>query len=229
MTSDSMMISVPIKAFDFKNISAANLKLSYDTAVGVAVAVKQGEGLPGMYNINLTQHGIISIGWYTSPAATITDSTVIFRVEFKRVDNGDLLLTFNDDGHSCTFSDEQFKPLNDLPYSNYFHNGQVKFIEGQPLGINNRSASNIPIKAYPNPCQGRTIISFQTKHRGEATLSLYDLTGKRTKHLKHPVHPGENKVPLQLDDLPGNLFLVEVTVNDEWGVVKVLRVLGSGF
>lgn len=221
--SDSATISVPIRSVDFENISSVNLKLSYNSDIAEVVAVTKGADLPGMYNINLTEPGIIIIGWYTSPAATTTDSTVIFWINFKKRALGDLSLIFVDDGYSCIFSDMQFRTLNDQPYDKHFYNGIVRFIQGDPLGIHEQDANTINLKVYPNPFVQNINISFYSKSRSEATINLYDISGLKIMQHKYQSNAGENNIPINLGNMKAAFYLVEVIMgNGDRGVVRIV-------
>lgn len=221
--SDSATISVPIRSVDFENISSVNLKLSYNSDIAEVVAVTKGADLPGMYNINLTEPGTIIIGWYTSPAATTSDSTVMFWINFKKRTLGDLSLTFVDDGYSCIFSDMQFRTLNDQPYEKHFYNGIVKFIQGDPLGIHEHDVNAIKLKAYPNPFIQDINISFYSKSKSEATINLYDITGLKIMQRKYQSNAGENNIPINLGNMKAAFYLVEVILgNGERGVVRIV-------
>jgi hypothetical protein len=120
-------VVAPITAINFSNIGSCNLKLTYNPAVATATMVTTGPLLGGNISTNLTIPGEISIGWYTFPANTLPNNSVIFNITFTRVASGVSPLAWFDDGYSCLWSDGNFNSLNDLPTSSYYLDGMVIF------------------------------------------------------------------------------------------------------
>lgn len=119
--------SIPITVTNFNNIGSCNLKLTYDASIAMAMDVTSGPLLGGQLATNLSEPGIITLGWYTYPGLTLPDNTVIFNIEFSQVTSGYTDIIWDDDGYSCAWSDENFNYLNDLPTSSYYINGSIEF------------------------------------------------------------------------------------------------------
>lgn len=120
-------ITLPVTVADFNNIGSCNLKLIYDPSIAIAMDVTSGPQLGGQLAVNVSEPGIISLGWYTYPGLTLPDNTVIFNIEFAQVAIGFTEVTFEDDGYSCSWTDETFNYLNDQPTSSYYINGSIDF------------------------------------------------------------------------------------------------------
>jgi len=120
-------VTLPVYAEDFDNISSCNLKLSYDPTIATATGVTIGPGMGGMISTNLTNPGIIILGWFTSGGINLPDSSVIFNIQFDKVNNGISTINWIDDGYSCEYNDGNFEPLNDVPAAEYYLEGSLVF------------------------------------------------------------------------------------------------------
>lgn len=118
---------VPVYALNFINISSCDLKISYDTTVAIATGVTIGPGLGGMISTNLTVPGMVNFGWFTSGGINLPDSSVIFNIHFNKKGHGLSTVHWIDSGYSCEYNDGSFQPLNDLPTSDYYHDGFLAF------------------------------------------------------------------------------------------------------
>jgi len=61
------------------------LQLVYDPAMLTCTSVEKGSQLAGGLATNLEVPGIITLGWYTWPGATLPDNTEIFVLNFSKV------------------------------------------------------------------------------------------------------------------------------------------------
>ncbi|MCD4731771.1 MAG: hypothetical protein K8R74_14290, partial [Bacteroidales bacterium] len=126
-TGNETAVTIPITAINFNSIGSCNLKLVYDASVALATDVTSGPLLGGQLATNLSEPGIITLGWYTYPGLTLPDNTGIFNIEFSQVTSGYTDIIWDDDGYSCAWSDDEFNYLNDLPTSTYYINGSLNF------------------------------------------------------------------------------------------------------
>lgn len=129
-TNDTMMVEVLTE--NFTGILSLNLHLDYDSTVAHAFYIVAGTALGGNYNINISQPGSIAIGWYTSNAVTLPDSSILFSIMFSKNASGNIGLTWFDDGYSCTYSDASFQTLNDLPTENFYISSSNTFLPSAP-------------------------------------------------------------------------------------------------
>lgn len=127
VVSNGTTAIVPISVENFSSIGSCNLKLIYDPSVVIATSVTKELVLPGSLASNTSTPGVITLGWYTWPGASLPDNTVIFNISFSKVSTGTSLLTWIDDGYSCAWSNDAFQYLNDIPTSDYYINGSVSF------------------------------------------------------------------------------------------------------
>lgn len=77
---------------------------------------------------------------------------------------------------------------------------------------------------YPNPFGEETTISFTLPEAGEATINVYDLTGRVVKELKGEYTAGEHAVKLQGKNLPVETLIYTLSFNGQRLTRTMLRV-----
>jgi hypothetical protein len=119
------IVQVPITVSDFNNIGAFSLTMHYEDSVLIYQSFTNNSGFPNLM-INGTVAGKITAGGlaYTAPGITLPDNSVFFTLTFL-CNNGTTELLWFDDGGSCEYTDDQYIPLNDLPYGLFYKNGSV--------------------------------------------------------------------------------------------------------
>jgi hypothetical protein len=116
---------------NFNNIGSGGLKLLYDASVALAIAVTTAPGVPGNLSYNVSIPGEIVIGWFNNPAISLPNGSTLFNITFSRMSYGITAVSFyDDDGYSCEWGDANAVILNDIPFSSYYHNGSVRFKDG---------------------------------------------------------------------------------------------------
>src|SRR5690606_16224993 len=107
ITTTNSKITVSVSADDFTNISGGNIKLLYDCNVAVPTAVTKGPDLNGTCDYNLSEPGVIRIGWFAFPAENLPDGTVVFDIEFRKVAYGTSEIRFDNafGNMDCQFYD----------------------------------------------------------------------------------------------------------------------------
>jgi len=87
--------------------------------------------------------------------------------------------------------------------------------------INNFSEPNLSL--YPNPAQDNFCIFFNNENYKNVDIKLYDITGKIVKtDIQNPSFP-ENKICLNIKDLPEGIYLCRVQVSDDVRTLKIIK------
>lgn len=129
VSTTASTITVSISATNFINISGGNLKILYDCNMAIPSAIVKDTRLKGSCDFNLSEQGVIRIGWYTFPAVNLTDGDVLFKIEFRKVTYGTSELRFDSafSDMDCQFYDGTHKKLNDYPFDDFYKSGSVSF------------------------------------------------------------------------------------------------------
>jgi hypothetical protein len=122
------LATIAVTAADFSNIGSFSLKILYDPQIAQAVAVNIGPMLGGNLSVNLNNPGMVFVSWFTSNTLTLPGTPVVLNINFSKIITGTSLLTWLDDGISCSWYNESGVVLNDQPTANYYLNGAVTFL-----------------------------------------------------------------------------------------------------
>lgn len=104
---------------------------------------------------------------------------------------------------------------------------KVYLIQNDPLSIhqfNERSTGALELEVYPNPNEGRFVVSFQLRKAAPVTITLYGLNGQKVKEtfVSSP-SIGPNKFLLETDELASDaVFLLTVETDFEKASTKVV-------
>lgn len=80
------------------------------------------------------------------------------------------------------------------------------------------------LKAFPNPSNGNTNLSFELLKGGDAVVSVYSITGSLVKTIKvEDLTNGTNSVSLDSDDLPKGTYIVKLVSGKQSDTVKFIK------
>ena len=79
----------------------------------------------------------------------------------------------------------------------------------------------------PNPFEVTTRISFELPEDSEATISIYDLTGRRVYTMSGQFVRGYNEVELHKDDIKGSGILFYEIMNNELKATRKMLLLAK--
>jgi hypothetical protein len=80
-------------------------------------------------------------------------------------------------------------------------------------GINEAGSNFNSLNLYPNPAKGKAEINIDLLKSGNATVQIYNLSGKRIRNIfSGPLTAGENKLSIDLQGLSSGMYLVKVEV-----------------
>jgi hypothetical protein len=138
VASTGTTVVLPITVSNFTNIGSCDLELHYNPAIATITSVTANSLLTvGFYGFdyNKSVPGVLTIGWYIVPGATIPDNSATFSIHFLKVSNGISPVTWSTDDFACSYSDGNFNPLNDSPQASFYIPGSVRFQGDAPCTI----------------------------------------------------------------------------------------------
>jgi len=90
----------------------------------------------------------------------------------------------------------------------------VRMMMGDGVGIVEKSAINT-MNVYPNPAKESTVLTFNLKGEGKATIEITDVTGKVVAVKTVNGKAGANEVKLDTATLTSGMYTVSVNSNEE--------------
>ncbi|MFN5921222.1 MAG: DUF4397 domain-containing protein [Bacteroidota bacterium] len=91
--------------------------------------------------------------------------------------------------------------------------------------VSDAAAMERSLRVYPNPANTQTTVVFESQAAGDATLRMFDITGKEMLLLNTTTHAGKNTIALPLDSAKAGIYLVRIemdgnTYTRKFNVVK---------
>ncbi len=79
---------------------------------------------------------------------------------------------------------------------------------------------------YPNPADASATIVFELLQPGQATLSVFDLLGRRVRVLTSAFHPqGEHRYKVDTSTLPGGMYFYRLDIDGAGSLVQSMPVI----
>jgi hypothetical protein len=96
------------------------------------------------------------------------------------------------------------------------------------VGGNNNESNTInfktKLKAFPNPTNESTTLSFQLAKGGDVDLAVYSITGRLVKKIsKNNLSSGENTMFIDCDDMPSGTYIVKFVSGKQVESVKFIK------
>jgi hypothetical protein len=141
------------------------------------------------FGLHRTNEGMISTSWASSESVSTSD--VLFSVIFTATANGQLSESISI-GSAITPAEA--------------YRGSSLSVENVSIEFrtDNGSVSGVEYNLYqnePNPFASATVIGFELPTASEATISVYDVTGKVIKVVRGDYAKGYNEVSLERNEL----------------------------
>jgi len=146
--------------------------------------------------------------------------------------NGSVLLAEGNEGNIMYGCDMEAQELNGIEYAVpldlYWGDltGQcvpIAFLE-ENVESPRREAAGGWIEAFPNPNDGITTLTFQTATDGEATVEIYDMSGRKVDQIFSGMVDSrrEYRAELSRPDLPDGIYIYRMTKSDETMIGKFI-------
>ncbi len=125
-------INIPVTVDNFINVTAITLRLEYDSTLLFYTSNTTNPQLGGMF-VNVVRVSPTSrfykvlVVWSNTTPTTLPDGSPLLTLTFTYLTGNDSI-RFNNTvggGGACEYADENGNPMNDLPTSNFYHNGPV--------------------------------------------------------------------------------------------------------
>jgi hypothetical protein len=165
----------------------------------------------------------------TSTYDTLTRITEVINQSYNSqllqlVNSSRLLANYETDSSFITYlSYNWVNQVWDPTYKNVY---AYEPIQEEPSGIFEKSEVNI--KAYPNPFSVNTIIEFESKEAGQATIQVTDNIGRIVFEKTQNIKPGINAVLWNAIDIKGNslptgMYLVNIKSVNSNNTTKLIK------
>jgi subtilisin-like proprotein convertase family protein len=208
--------TVDFTSNDFNNIMGYQFSLAFDQNVVEVADVQSGE-LAGMSNGNFgmskINEGVITTSWNNSAATSMVDNQTVFSVTFTAKNNAKLSEVFN--VSSRLTAAEAYNANLDLM------NVAIEYNDN-----NNEAVAEFTLlQNTPNPFKGQTVIGFMLPTAANATLSVYDISGKVIRVVNGDFVKGYNEVTMDRSELNSTGVLYYQLETAEFSATKKMIIL----
>ena len=132
---------------------------------------------------------------------------------------------FNDLEHLYYYRDgRRYLILDRLWSEDKWVNDTRNYLDGW-LSINSKAADDLNLRAFPNPASSEINVHYYLEKSAMVVARLHNTEGSITKVIASEYqNPGENYIKADLHDLPVGLYLLELMINGDTFVNKIMIV-----
>jgi hypothetical protein len=203
-------VAVPVSASNFAQIVGYQFTMK---TTGLSLTSIEAGALD-MSSENLGIHdGAITASW--NKVAPVSTTEVLFTLNFTATQSGELSEMLSIDGRSKLTEGEAYNGNEELlDVALTFRNGSVA--AGKEFAL---------FQNEPNPFETSTVISFTLPEAMDATLSVFDVTGKVVHAVEGTYAAGYNQITLNRKDLRGAGVLYYRLDADDFTATKKMVIL----
>ena len=203
-----------VRSSNFTNINGYQFTMNFDQStlefVGVsagALAINESN-----FGLNKVSQGIITTSWNSNNAISVTNTEVLFTVEFVAKNNVDLT-------KSIAITSDVTKAE---AYNSSLQSMNIELAGRSNVGVAETSIFEL-YQNTPNPFAKETVIEFRLPEAAPATLTIYDVTGK--VHLIQTIEgqKGLNSIQIDRNKLSGvGMFYYQLDANTHTATKRML-------
>ena len=145
--------------------------------------------LPEHIGFNRVDEGIVTISWNDVDAQLVASNQSLMTLNFKAVQSGKL---------------SDYLALNSSVTQSEIYNDNLETMDLVATYVESNDLASTGFELYqnsPNPFADQTVITFKLPQASNATLSIFDVTGKLIKVTRGSFDKGINTIQISKNDL----------------------------
>ena len=181
------IVRMDITADNFVNMTGAQWTLGFDAASMEYSKIETGALKITNDNVNALQAeaGKLAFSWNDFEGVSLTNDKILFTIEFRATANNTIANTV--------------KLTSDITKAEAYTNDLSEIKLG--LSIRSNVGEEFALEQNnPNPFTANTTISFNLPKAGEASLTIYDITGKVLKTISGQYPKGQNEIAISAEE-----------------------------
>ena len=203
-----------VRSSNFTNINGYQFTMNFDQSALEFAGVSAGALAitESNFGLNKVSQGIITTSWNSNNAISVTNTEVLFTVEFVAKNNVDLT--------------KSIAITSDVTKAEAYNSG-LQSMNIELAGRSNAGVAETSIfelyQNTPNPFAKETVIEFRLPEAAPATLTIYDVTGK--VHLIQTIEgqKGLNSIQIDRNKLSGvGMFYYQLDANTHTATKRML-------
>tara|TARA_B100000809_G_scaffold190766_1_gene189401 strand:- start:220 stop:3420 length:3201 start_codon:yes stop_codon:yes gene_type:complete len=114
-------------------------------------------------------------------------------------------------------------PTGGFPFNSEGDNAYIdNIVFSQTVGIEEQNQLE-EVNVYPNPTNGKFVLSFVANELQSSTIEIYDVLGKIVISQKNTINIGFNEVVIDLSNQPNNVYILKLTSESENHVSRIIK------
>ena len=214
---------LPIHVLNQSTVGAVSLILNFPTeCVEVQNVIINGSTEQAVWAMNRNE---LKIGWYSEIPLNFNANDILLtlKLKTKAALNGSPIIFTLAANPLNELADGQYEVINNAVLS-------IDAINTIAAGIQEQSlASDFSLSNYPNPYNGKTLISYHLPFDGKVTLTMYNYMGSVVKVLVDEDQlKGNHSLKLDDNSLAAGIYTATITVkNDKNTLSKAIKIVRS--
>lgn len=212
-------VPVELSAKDFNDVYGFQFTFEFDTqSLEFQSVVSTSLTDEENYGLSLLNEGAITALWYEPLMVNLTDGETVLTMEFTATASGylsDMISISSRFTNAEAYMGETMEVMGvDLDFNEVVSSSDESLANGFELFQN-----------VPNPFSTQTTIGFKMPSTADATISVFDGTGRTLWETTGTFFEGYNEVVLQAKDLPGSAALFYKIESQDFTAVKQMTVV----
>ncbi len=209
-------VKVEFRASDFNDINGFQFTLNFDANAMTFNGVESGAIAVSDANFGTTMlnEGVLTTSWNNANLTKVANDEVLFTVNFKATATATLSQAI---GINSRYTNAEAYQANDLlDVALAFNTTEGTLVAEEKFELYQNT---------PNPFNDNTIIGFNLPTASEATLRIFDVTGKTLKVVNGEYAKGYNQVTLSKNDLNISGILYYELINGTKSDIKKMIII----
>ena len=215
--TSGQLLELPVRVTEDMEIGAISLRMLFPTEyLSVEQVLVAGEEA-----LVSGQDGQLNISWYSLNPLYLEAGETLLTIKATTKD----LSMLNEPVAFTLNSGSEFADANAFPYGSVTI--AMPVVTTTTLGVDETSEdSDVMLKAYPNPTDGRCVIDYELSNDCRVSMELYNVMGYRMLRMEDSYQTaGRHQVEFDATRLSAGVYYCRLTCSDKQSEPKVIKIM----
>lgn len=200
---------------DLASVQGWQGTLVFDPRAAEFIDIEEGIAKKEHFGLHYLESGVITTSWNVTEEKNTTKDAFLFSLVFKA--------NMDTEVKELLGMDSRYTKAEAYTIDNHLLHLGIRFTE--PTEVPAVAKSLQLEQNKPNPFSGQTVIGFNLPAAAEATLTIYDFTGRPVKQIKGCYSEGYNKIEINSNELPSGVLTYTLQSS---GIVATKKMVVGG-
>ena len=215
--TSGQLLELPVRVTEAMEIGAISLRMLFPAEyLSVEQVLVAGEEA-----LVSGQDGELNISWYSLNPLYLEAGETLLTIKATAKD----LSMLNEPVAFTLNSGSEFADANAFPYGSVTI--AMPVVTTTTLGVDETSEdSDVMLKAYPNPTDGRCVIDYELSNDCRVSMELYNVMGYRMLRMEDSYQTaGRHQVEFDATGLSAGVYYCRLTCSDKQSEPKVIKIM----